>query len=65
MEEVVYKDKERVDLVIFLNGLAIFAIELKLNSSGQSVDDAIRQLKSETAKIACLSLMRAFWLLLQ
>jgi type I restriction enzyme R subunit len=50
MEEVVYKDQERVDLVIFLNGLALFAIELKLNSSGQSVDDAIRQLKKRDSK---------------
>lgn len=50
MEEVNYKDEDRIDLVIFLNGLAIFAIELKLNSSGQSVDDAIRQLKNRDAK---------------
>ncbi|RSJ90054.1 type I restriction endonuclease subunit R [Streptococcus cristatus] len=50
MEEVVYKDQERIDLVIFLNGLALFAIELKLNSSGQSVQDAIKQLKGRDDK---------------
>lgn len=50
MEEVVYKDQDRIDLVIFLNGLALFAIELKLNSSGQSVQDAIKQLKGRDVK---------------
>ena len=50
MEEVVYKDQERIDLVIFLNGLALFAIELKLNSSGLSVQDAIKQLKGRDVK---------------
>lgn len=50
MEEVNYTDRERVDLVIFLNGIALFAIELKLNFSGQSVDDAIRQLKKRDSK---------------
>jgi type I restriction enzyme R subunit len=33
--------------MIFLNGLAIFAFELKCNASGQSVEDAIRQYKTE------------------
>ena len=50
MEEVAYTDQERIDLVIFLNGLALFAIELKLNSSGQSVQDAIKQLKGRDVK---------------
>lgn len=50
MEEVVYKNQDRIDLVIFLNGLALFAIELKLNSSGQSVQDAIKQLKGRDVK---------------
>ena len=45
MEEVWHKDGERIDLVIFLNGLTIFAIELKCNTSGQTVDDAIKQYK--------------------
>ncbi|OLR55388.1 hypothetical protein BHK98_04480 [Hornefia porci] len=47
MQEVYHKDDERIDLVLFLNGLAIFAVELKCNTSGQSVDDAIRQYKEE------------------
>jgi type I restriction enzyme R subunit len=47
MEEVYHKENERIDLVIFLNGLAIFAIELKCNATGQSVEDAIKQYKSE------------------
>ena len=47
MQEVNHKADERVDLVIFLNGLAIFAIELKCNTSGQSYDDAIKQYKNE------------------
>ena len=34
MEEVYHKDDERIDLVIFLNGIAIIAIELKSNQSG-------------------------------
>lgn len=41
MEEVNHKEDERIDLVIFLNGIAIFAIELKCNLSGQSYKDAI------------------------
>lgn len=47
MEEVYHKPDERVDLVIFLNGLAIFAVELKCNTSGQTYDDAIKQYKNE------------------
>jgi len=47
IQEVYHKDGERIDLVLFLNGLAIFAVELKCNTSGQSVDDAIRQYKEE------------------
>ena len=34
MEEVWASDKERVDLVIFLNGIAIMSFELKCNVSG-------------------------------
>ena len=43
MEEVYHKANERIDLVIFLNGLAIFTVELKCNTSGQSYEDAIKQ----------------------
>lgn len=45
IEEVVYEEGGRIDLAIFINGLALFAIELKFNPSGQSVQDAIKQLK--------------------
>ena len=36
MEEVWASDDERIDLVIFLNGLAIMSFELKCNAAGQS-----------------------------
>lgn len=45
MEEVYHKADERIDLVIFLNGIAIFAVELKCNTSGQNYEDAIKQYK--------------------
>lgn len=47
MEEVVISDKERIDLVVFLNGLAIISFELKSNASGQSVDDAVEQYRTQ------------------
>ena len=50
IEEVVYEESDRIDLVIFINGLALFAIELKFNPCGQSVQDAIKQLKGRNAK---------------
>lgn len=45
MEEVYHKPDERVDLVIFLNGIALFTIELKCPTSGTkwTYEDAIRQ----------------------
>ncbi|MGZ9850479.1 type I restriction endonuclease subunit R [Limosilactobacillus ingluviei] len=49
MEEV-YPDeanKERVDLVIFVNGFAIISFELKSNSQGQSYKDAIKQYRKD------------------
>lgn len=45
MEEVWASDDERVDLVIFLNGLAIMSFELKCNAAGQSYQDAIYQFR--------------------
>lgn len=39
--------KERVDLVLFLNGIAIISVELKCNNSGQSYKDAIYQYRFE------------------
>lgn len=50
MEEVNYENNDRIDLVIFLNGLALFAIELKYNPNGQNVEDAIKQLKERNPK---------------
>ena len=47
MEEVWASDKERIDLVIFLNGLAIMTFELKCNLAGQSFEDAIYQYRTE------------------
>lgn len=47
MEEVYHKEGERIDLVLFINGLAIFTVELKCNTSGQSYEDAIEQYKQQ------------------
>lgn len=47
MEEVWCSDKERVDLVVFLNGLAIMSFELKCEMAGQSYEDAIYQYRTE------------------
>ena len=47
MEEVYHKPGERIDLVLFLNGIAIFAVELKCNTSGQTYKDAIEQYKKQ------------------
>lgn len=46
-EEVWASDKERVDLVIFINGLAVITFELKCNDAGQSYHDAIYQYRKE------------------
>lgn len=47
MEEVYHKADERIDLVLFLNGLAVFAVELKCNTSGQTYKDSITQYKEQ------------------
>ena len=47
MEEVWASDQERVDVVIFLNGLAIISFELKCNTAGQSYQDAIYQYRTQ------------------
>ncbi|MCH5194351.1 MAG: type I restriction endonuclease subunit R [Oscillospiraceae bacterium] len=47
MEEVWASDEERIDLVIFLNGLAIMSFELKCNFAGQSASDAMYQYRME------------------
>lgn len=47
MEEVWPSDSERVDMVIFLNGIAIISLELKCNLAGQSYHDAIVQYRTQ------------------
>ena len=47
MEEVWASDTERIDLVIFLNGLAIMSFELKCNPAGQSYENAIMQYRND------------------
>lgn len=46
-EEVWASDDERIDLVIFLNGLAIMTFELKANTAGQTYQDAIYQYRTQ------------------
>lgn len=59
MEEVWATDKERIDLVIFLNGLAIMTFELKCNVAGQSYEDAIYQYRTERNPKTRLFLFKA------
>lgn len=59
MEEVWANDKERIDVVIFLNGFAIISMELKCNYAGQSTDDAIYQYRMERDPKSRLFLFKA------
>ncbi len=59
MQEVYPNDKERVDLVIFLNGLAIMAFELKSEFRGQDVEDAVTQYTEERDPKSRLFLWKA------
>ena len=59
MEEVWASDKERVDLVVFLNGLAIMSFELKCNMAGQSYQDAIYQYRTDRSPKTRLFLFKA------
>lgn len=59
MEEVWASDKERIDLVIFLNGLAIMSFELKCNAAGQSYQDAIYQFRTQRSPKTRLFLFKA------
>ncbi|MCD7822462.1 MAG: DEAD/DEAH box helicase family protein [Oscillospiraceae bacterium] len=59
MEEVWASDDERVDLVIFLNGLAIMSFELKCNMAGQSYQDAIYQYRKQRNPKTRLFLFKA------
>jgi len=47
MEEVYHKEGERIDLVLFINGFAVITFELKCNTSGQSIKDAILQYQTD------------------
>ena len=47
MEEVWNSDKERIDVVIFLNGLAIMSFELKCEMAGQDYTNAINQYRTQ------------------
>lgn len=58
-EEVWASDKERIDLVIFLNGFAIMSFELKCNMSGQSYEDALYQYRTERNPKSRLFLFKA------
>ena len=59
MEEVWASDKERIDVVIFLNGLAIMSFELKCNAAGQSYQDAIYQFRTDRNPKTRLFLFKA------
>lgn len=59
MKEVYPKDDERVDLVLFLNGIAIISIELKCNLAGQNYENAIYQYRVERDPKSRLFLYKA------
>ena len=59
MEEVWASDNERIDLVIFLNGIAIMTFELKCNAAGQSYEDAIYQYRADRHPKTRLFLFKA------
>ena len=58
-EEVWASDKERVDLVLFLNGIAVMAFELKCNTAGQNYGNAIKQWREERSPKTRLFLWKA------
>ncbi len=58
-EEIWASDSERVDLVIFLNGIAIMSFELKCNLAGQSYQDAIYQYRHDRDPKTRLFLFKA------
>lgn len=53
------KQKERVDLVICINGFVITVFELKCNESGQNYEDAIRQFREDRDPKSRLFLFKA------
>ena len=58
-EEVYASEKERIDLVIFLNGFAIMSFELKSNTQGQDYTDAIEQYRTTRNPKSRLFLFKA------
>ena len=46
-QEVWASDEERIDVVIFINGLAVITFELKANTAGQTYRDAIVQFREQ------------------
>lgn len=58
-EEVWASDSERIDLVLFLNGIAIISFELKCNHAGQSYQDAIYQYRHDRDPKTRLFLFKA------
>ena len=58
-EEVWANDEERIDLVIFLNGMAIMSFELKCNEAGQTYEDAIVQYRKQRDPKSRLFLFKA------
>ncbi len=59
MQEVIPKEGERVDLVIFLNGLSIMTFELKSEYSNQTYHDAILQYRTDRDPKSRLFLWKA------
>lgn len=59
MEEVRASSKERIDLVIFLNGFAIMSFELKCNLAGQDYGLAIEKYRMERNPKTRLFLFKA------
>lgn len=59
MEEVWASDDERIDLVLFINGIAIMAFELKCNAAGQSYGDAIVQYRIQRSPKTRLFLFKS------
>lgn len=59
IEEVWASDNERIDLVVFLNGLPIMSFELKCNAAAQSYQDAIYQYRIDRDPKTRLFLFKA------
>lgn len=59
MEEVWASEDERIDLVIFLNGLAIISFELKCNMAHQDYHNAIMQYRLQRNPLNRLFLFKA------